>query len=340
MSTCVVSRALIAWPLSARRASSTRAGSTGGGGAEVQHLHVDADRARALRPADPEAPGGEHERPVPAREQVGVRGLPRGMAVADVHGHVLRRAGDRAQVVPHRGDHLVQRAGVDVGCRPVHRLEHAVGHRGGAGDGKVGPPVSERDGRAHGNLRVGRRMAKAAGGGGQSAPRRTCSGGLRGGLRAPPSRARPAVAPGCRTQGRTAGREVRTQGRTPMTARRIVSLGGRGRPALPAGPRHQRRDAARVRSGAGVDGAPDPAGQVPRRFLRGAEQRGAPPRPAGGDGGRHAAQARDVPPARRRGVRRPRPRPCPRDGRAAARRAGRPAAPRARLAPVRAGGGR
>ena len=115
----------------------------GHGGVEIHRLDVDPARPGRRRPAAAEMAGGQHQRPVAGGEQVGVRGLPPRMAVADIGREVVPgarkplEARNRRRVRPH------QLARIDVRRRPVHRPKHPVGHRRGAGNGKDGTAGGE-----------------------------------------------------------------------------------------------------------------------------------------------------------------------------------------------------
>ena len=141
---------------SARSRSATPVGVDRGAEAEVDHLDLDPHLPRRRRPAEPEAPGGEHQRPVAGREHVGDRRLPAGVAVADVDRHRPVGARDPLQVGDHRPGHLDQLALVDVRRRPVHRVQHPVRDDRRAGDGEevaaAGEGHREAPGRCGGDV--------------------------------------------------------------------------------------------------------------------------------------------------------------------------------------------
>ena len=64
--------------------------------AEVEDLDLDSHAPRRLGPAEAEAAGGERERVVAGREDVGERRLPAGVAVADIDRDLAARCARRA----------------------------------------------------------------------------------------------------------------------------------------------------------------------------------------------------------------------------------------------------
>ena len=119
------------------------AGHVDGGGPEIDQLHRHTHGGGRVGPGQAEAARGQHQRAVAARKQVGIGRFPAGMAIADIHGDMARGAGDLAQVGPDRVDHVVQRAGIDVGRAAVHGLKHPVRHGGRPGNGKIGASVGK-----------------------------------------------------------------------------------------------------------------------------------------------------------------------------------------------------
>ena len=97
---------------------------------ELGHLAPDRGKAATV----------EDEDQVTPRERVGQRHLPTGVPVADRDERTTRRPGDGGQRVEDLVDHLRQLTCVDVGHRPVHRVQDPGGHHARAWDGDdVGP---------------------------------------------------------------------------------------------------------------------------------------------------------------------------------------------------------
>ena len=119
-----------------------------GPAAEVDPVDDDAQRLDRRGPPLAEAPGDERERPVARAEEIGVRRLPRRVAVADVDRDVLAGPCHRLQVGHERRHHLHEFARIDVRRRTMHRLKDPVGHDRGARDREIGPACSGM----HGNL--------------------------------------------------------------------------------------------------------------------------------------------------------------------------------------------
>ncbi len=86
--------------------------------AEIDDLAGHAHLFGHFGPADGEPPGRQHQRRVAARMGVGQRGLPRAMAVGDVHRDVVFGAGHGLQVGHKAVDHVGQRAGDRCWARP------------------------------------------------------------------------------------------------------------------------------------------------------------------------------------------------------------------------------
>ena len=148
VSVCTASTARIACPRSAVSRSAIAVGVDRRLEARVDHLDLDPHLPRRRRPAEPEAPARRHQRLVARREQVGDRGLPAGMAVADVDRDLAGGARHPLQVADHplgQGDQL---ALVDVRRRAMHRLQHPVGDHRRPGNGEDVAATRERHGKA------------------------------------------------------------------------------------------------------------------------------------------------------------------------------------------------
>jgi hypothetical protein len=102
----------------------------------LEDLDVGAHQFRRMAPADREAAALQHQHLVAARQHVGERAFPGAVAVGDVDvGFVLgdEQIGEVAMQPVREIDHLLR---IDVERRAMHRLQHFVGHVGGAGEGQ------------------------------------------------------------------------------------------------------------------------------------------------------------------------------------------------------------
>ena len=115
----------------------------GGGGAEIQLFDRNAKRAGGPRPGAPEMPRGQHQGMIAPVQQVGIGGLPPGMAIADIDREMGRGAGQPLE----SGDHGVvfhgDRLAIDVGRGAMHGAQHPVWRGRGAGNGDDGMTLGE-----------------------------------------------------------------------------------------------------------------------------------------------------------------------------------------------------
>ncbi len=110
---------------------------------EIEQLRLGAHLRGHLPPGRAEMAGAQHQHPVAAADHVAQRGLPAGMAVADVDRHLPGGTRDGLEVGDDAAGHVDDLAGIDVRRRAVHGLQHPVGNDRGAGDGEILATVVE-----------------------------------------------------------------------------------------------------------------------------------------------------------------------------------------------------
>ena len=109
--------------------------------AEIHHLDVCPDACGGIAPAVTEPPCRGHQHLVTGGYDIAKRCLPGGVAVANIHRHMMLRARDTAQIFHQRRHHIDDLTGIDIGGRTVHRVQHSLGHDRRTGDREVAAPL-------------------------------------------------------------------------------------------------------------------------------------------------------------------------------------------------------
>ena len=115
----------------------------GGLQAEIHDLHFRAKPCGGIAPTDSKSPGCRHQHLVTGGHDIAQRGLPSGVAVANIHRYVMLRARDTPQIFHQGWHHINQLSGIDIGGRTMHRVQHSLGHHRRTGDREIAAPLRQ-----------------------------------------------------------------------------------------------------------------------------------------------------------------------------------------------------
>ena len=102
----------------------------------AQNLDLGAEHLGGLAPADGEAAAFQHQHLVAARQHIGQRRFPGAVAVGGIDVDFAGGGKDASRSASRLVGQRDQRPGINIDRRPLHRLQHGIGHDGRTRNGK------------------------------------------------------------------------------------------------------------------------------------------------------------------------------------------------------------
>ena len=102
----------------------------------AQNLGLGAHHLGGLAPADGEAAAFQDQHLVAARQHVGQRRVPGAVAIGRIDVDLAGGCKDSLEIGLQARGQRDQRPGINIDRRPLHGLQHGIGHDGRTRDGK------------------------------------------------------------------------------------------------------------------------------------------------------------------------------------------------------------